>query len=162
MAASFTVRRMEEADRPALRHLVRALNLYEDSITGDRATGEADAVAALDEVLARVAETGGIALVAVQADSVIGHLFLTLDTAPPYVRADLRRRAWVADAFVQEAWRSRGAFRAMLARAEAHAREAGCRRMMIGVLTGNDLAERVYRRAGFAPHALEMMRDIAP
>jgi GNAT superfamily N-acetyltransferase len=153
---------LAEPDRPVLLRHVRALNLYEDAITGDRATGEADAVAALEEVLARVAETGGIALVAEQAGDVIGYLFLTLDTAPPYVRADLRRRAWVADAFVQEAFRSRGAFQAMLARAETHARDAGCGRLMIGVLAGNDLAERVYRRAGFEPHALEMMRDIAP
>jgi GNAT superfamily N-acetyltransferase len=153
---------MEEADRPVLLRHVQALNRYEDAIAGDRATGEADAVAALDEVLDRVAETGGIALVAEHEGGVIGYLFLTLDTAPPYVRADLRRRAWVADAFVQEAWRSRGAFQAMLARAEAHARDAGCRRLMIGVLSGNDLAERVYRRAGFQPHALEMLREIAP
>jgi GNAT superfamily N-acetyltransferase len=162
MAASFTVRRMEEADRPVLLRHVRALNLYEDAIAGNRATTEADAVATLDEALGRVAASGGIALVAEAPPGVIGHLVLTLETAPPFIRAEQRRYAYVADAFVQEAWRGHGAFRAMLARAEAHARTAGCGQLMIGVLAGNDLAERVYRRAGFRPYAIELLRDIAP
>jgi GNAT superfamily N-acetyltransferase len=136
-AASFTVRPMGEADRPVLLGHVRALNAIEDAIAGNRATGEADAAATLEHVLGRVAGSGGLPLVAAPAAEegrVVGHLLLTLETAPPYVRPEFRRYAYVADAFVQEGWRGRGAFRAMLAAAEAHARRAGCRHLMIGVL----------------------------
>jgi GNAT superfamily N-acetyltransferase len=162
-AASFTVRPMGEADRPVLLGHVRALNAIEDAIAGNRATGEADAAATLEHVLGRVAGSGGLPLVAAPAAEegrVVGHLLLTLETAPPYVRPEFRRYAYVADAFVQEGWRGRGAFRAMLAAAEAHARRAGCRHLMIGVLTGNSLAERAYLGSGFRPYALELIREI--
>jgi ribosomal protein S18 acetylase RimI-like enzyme len=53
-------------------------------------------------------------------------------------------------------------FRAMLADADTHARAAGCRRMLIGVLSGNDRTERIYRAAGFRPYALELIRDLDP
>jgi GNAT superfamily N-acetyltransferase len=160
--AAFAIRRAEAADRPTLLGHVRALNIYEDAIAGDRATAETDAAATLTEALRRVADSGGIALVAEAEGEVRGHLFLTIETAPPYIRPDLRRLAYVADAFVQEAWRGRGAFRAMLNEAETHSRQAGCRRLMIGVLAGNAVADRVYRRAGFRDYAIEMVREIQP
>jgi RimJ/RimL family protein N-acetyltransferase len=50
----------------------------------------------------------------------------------------------------------------MLALAEAHAREAGCRRLHIGVLAGNDDAERIYRKAGFRTYAIEMVQELDP
>jgi GNAT superfamily N-acetyltransferase len=162
VSAAFAIRRVEAADRSVLLRHVRALNIHEDAMAADRATGEADAAATLDEVLGRVAVSGGLALVAEAEGSVIGHLALTIETAPPYIRAELRRFAYVADAFVQEAFRGRGAFRAMLAEAEAHARAAGCRRLMIGVLVGNAIAERAYRRAGFRDYAIELVREIPP
>lgn len=162
MSAAFAIRPAEAADRPVLLRHVRALNIHEDAIAGNRATAEADAAATLDEVLGRVAGSGGIALVAEDGGAVIGHLFLTIETAPPYIRAEFRRLAYVADAFVQEPWRGRGTFRAMLSVAEAHAREAGCRRLMIGVLAGNHVAERAYRHAGFRDYAIEMLREIPP
>ncbi len=160
--ASFTIRLVREADREALLGHVLALNRFEDPLTGDRASDEADAAPTLDQALGCVAETGGAALVAQAEGRVIGHLFMTIEEAPPYIRAAFRRRAWVADAFVQEAWRGQGAFRALLAEAESMARALGCAQMLIGVLVGNGRAERIYREAGFRPYALELIRDIPP
>ena len=158
--AAFAIRRAEAADRPALLQHVLAANLFEDAIAGNRAMGAEDVAATLDEVLARVAESEGLPLVAAADGLVIGHLLLTYETAPAYIRADRRRHAYVADAFVQEAWRGQGAFRAMLAVAEDHARQAGIRDLLIGVLLGNDRAERIYRQAGFRPYSMELMREI--
>jgi GNAT superfamily N-acetyltransferase len=101
-------------------------------------------------------------LVAEAEGRVIGHLFLALDEAPPYLAPEYRREAWICDAFIEEAWRGQGAFRAMLALAEAHARAASCRRLHIGVLAGNDDAERIYRKAGFRTYAIEMVRELDP
>jgi GNAT superfamily N-acetyltransferase len=162
MSASFNIRRMEEADRPVLLRHALAQNLYEDAISHDRATGPADAEVTLDEVLGRVARSGGLPLVAEAEGAVIGHLFLTIDSHQPYVRAELRRYGYVADAFVQELWRGKGAFRAMLAEAEAFTRAQGCRHIMIGVLSGNVRTERIYLRAGFRPYAVEMIREVPP
>lgn len=155
-----TVRPAGAADRDVLVRHALHLNNYENAIIGDRATDEAGAAASLDAALERIAREGGLALVAEHAGEVVGHLFLVLDTAPPFIREDQRRRAWVADAFVQEAHRGQGVFHAMLAQAERHATAAGCAALLIGVIEGNTRAERAYRHAGFAPYARELIKPL--
>lgn len=157
--AAFLVREAREADRDVLLEHTIALNRFEQAFAGDRATDRASAAAAIDHFAKRVGDIG-LMLVAEAEGRVVGHLVLTIDRAPPYVASEYRQEAWVADAFVQEAWRGQGAFRAMLAVAEAHARKAGCRRLRIGVLAGNDRAERIYRQAGFRDYAVELVRDL--
>ena len=157
--AAFLVRVASEADHEALLATTLALNRFEHRITGDRATDSANAKAVLEHFIRRVGTTG-LMLVAEAEGRVIGHLFLAFAEAPPYLAPEYRREAWVCDAFIEEAWRGQGAFRAMLALAEAHARKAGCRRLHIGVLAGNDDAERIYRKAGFRTYAIEMVREL--
>ena len=159
--AAFLVRVAREADHEALLATTFALNRFEHEITGDRAIDVASAGAVLAHFIRRVGNTG-LMLVAEAEGRVIGHLFLALDEAPPYLAPEYRREAWICDAFIEEAWRGQGAFRAMLALAEAHARAAGCRRLHIGVLAGNDHAERIYRKAGFRTYAIEMVRELHP
>ena len=159
--AAFLVRVAREADHEALLATTFALNRFEHEITGDRALDVASAGAVLGHFIRRVGSTG-LMLVAEAEGRVIGHLFLALDEAPPYLAPEYRREAWVCDAFIEDAWRGQGAFRAMLALAEAHARAAGCRRLHIGVLAGNDDAERVYRKAGFRTYAIEMVQELDP
>jgi GNAT superfamily N-acetyltransferase len=159
--AAFLVRVAREADHEALLATTFALNRFEHEITGDRAIDVASAEAVLGHFIRRVGSTG-LMLVAEAEGRVIGHLFLALDEAPPYLAPEYRREAWICDAFIEEAWRGQGAFRAMLALAEAHARAAGCRRLHIGVLAGNDDAERIYRKAGFRNYAIEMVRELDP
>jgi GNAT superfamily N-acetyltransferase len=159
--AAFLVRVAREADHEALLATTFALNRFEHEITGDRAIDVASAEAVLGHFIRRVGSTG-LMLVAEAEGRVIGHLFLALDEAPPYLAPEYRREAWICDAFIEEAWRGQGAFRAMLALAEAHARAAGCRRLHIGVLAGNDDAERIYRKAGFRNYAMEMVQELDP
>jgi GNAT superfamily N-acetyltransferase len=158
--AAFLVRPAGEADRAVLIEHTLALNRFEQAFTQDRALDDASAAAAIDHFTRRVGDRG-LFLVAEAAGQVVGHLVLAIETAPPYLAPEYRREAWVADAFVQEAWRGKGAFRAMLGVAEAHAVRAGCRRLHIGVLAGNDRAERAYRQAGFRTYAVELVKDLA-
>ena len=53
------------------------------------------------------------------------------------------------------AHRGQGVGQALLAAAEAHARERGCCKLTLEVLTGNAVALRSYERFGFAPYALD-------
>jgi GNAT superfamily N-acetyltransferase len=159
--AAFLVRVAREADHEALLANTVALNRFENEITGDRAVDVASAEAVLGHFIRRVGNTG-LMLVAEADGRVFGHLFLALDEAPPYLAPEYRREAWICDAFIEEAWRGQGAFRAMLAQAEAHARAAGCRRLHIGVLAGNDDAERIYRKAGFRSYAQELVQELDP
>ena len=159
--AAFLVRVAREADHDALLATTFALNRFEHEITGDRAIDVASAEAVLGHFIRRVGSTG-LMLVAEAEGRVIGHLFLALDEAPPYLAPEYRREAWICDAFIEEAWRGQGAFRAMLALADAHAREAGCRRLHIGVLAGNHDAQRIYRKVGFRTYAIEMVQELDP
>ncbi|MBX9699279.1 MAG: GNAT family N-acetyltransferase [Acetobacteraceae bacterium] len=158
--AAFAIRLMSEADRDALREHVAALNAYEQPFSGDRDLTPAGTERSLAHILSRVADTGGATWVAEVKGRVIGHLCLILETMPPFVAPDQARIAYVSDAFVREPMRGRGVFRALLAEAERFAIAAGATRIMIGVLAGNALAEGAYRRAGFRPYALEMVKDL--
>ncbi len=162
MRLAFLVREAGEADRAALLAHTAALNAFEAPFSGDRNLGPDGAAESLRDILRRVAESGGRSWVAEAEGEVVGHLCLALETMPGFVAAGQRSIAYVTDAFVREAWRGQGAFRAMLAEAERFAAARGARRLLIGVLAGNDRAERIYRLAGFRPYAVEMVKDLPP
>ncbi len=61
----------------------------------------------------------------------------------------------IHDIAVLPAHRGRGVGQALLAAAEAHARERGCCKLTLEVLTGNSVALRSYQRFGFAPYVLD-------
>lgn len=157
--AAFLVRSAREADRQALLANTVALNRFENEITGDRVTEASSAEAVLDYFKRRTAN-GGLMLVAEAEGRIIGHLFLAVEEAAPFLAPEYRREGSICDAFVEEASRGQGAFRAMLEVATARARAAGCRRLHIGVLTGNDRAERIYHKAGFRNYAQELVQEL--
>ncbi|MBM3591472.1 MAG: GNAT family N-acetyltransferase [Alphaproteobacteria bacterium] len=157
--AAFLVRSAREADRQALLANTVALNRFENEITGDRVTEASSAEAVLDYFKRRTAN-GGLMLVAEAEGRIIGHLFLAVEEAAPFLAPEYRREGSICDAFVEEASRGQGAFRAMLEVATAHARAAGCRRLHIGVRTGNDRAERIYHKAGFRNYAQELVQEL--
>ena len=51
--------------------------------------------------------------------------------------------------------RAQGIGHALLAAREAHARERGCCKLTLEVLSGHTRALRRYQRFGFAPHGLD-------
>jgi GNAT superfamily N-acetyltransferase len=106
-----------------------------------------------------VAKTNGAALVAEVTGRVVGHLYLTFEEAPPFVRRELRAYAYVAELFVRPEARRTGVARALLQEAERIARERGASCIMLGVLAGNRSAEAAYSRAGFVPYATEMIKE---
>lgn len=61
----------------------------------------------------------------------------------------------IHDIAVLPAHRGQGVGQALLAAAEAHARERGCCKLTLEVLTGNTMALRSYERFGFAPYVLD-------
>lgn len=61
----------------------------------------------------------------------------------------------VHDVAVLPSVRGQGIGQALLGAAEAHARERGCCKLTLEVLTGNRPALRSYERFGFAPYALD-------
>lgn len=154
----FTIRPATAADRPALLEQMLGLNRFEHAITGDRRTDPEGAGESLGAVLARATETGGHVLVAEAGGAVIAHMVLCFERHPPFVAE--RGHGLVADLFVREPWRGRGIGRALLAHAERLTRERGLKRLLIGLVAGNDGAEATYRRAGFAPYTRTMLKRL--
>jgi ribosomal protein S18 acetylase RimI-like enzyme len=61
----------------------------------------------------------------------------------------------VHDIAVHPDHRARGVGQALLAACEAYARERGCCKLTLEVLSGNQRAMRSYQQFGFAPYVLD-------
>jgi GNAT superfamily N-acetyltransferase len=150
---------MREEDREAVVDLLWQLNLHEKRNSDTRSDRREDAAACLAWNDGRIRE-GGAHLVAECEGRVAAYMCLVVDMAPPFVRAELRRHLCVADLVVDAACRGRGIGRALLAEAEAFARRQGLRHIFIGVVHGNDGADRLYAAQGFRPFALERLKSL--
>lgn len=160
MSAPAILRPMAPADREAVIDLVWDLNRYEDAISGDRATERDAAAACLGANRRRVAEHGGLELVAEAGDRVVGYLCAVIEQGPAYLRPSERTQMWIAELVVAEAARRRGVGEALVAAAESDARARGLARIMIGHLVGNEGAERLYARMGYAPYVVERIKRL--
>jgi len=157
---SFRIRAATDEDRPALLEQAWQLNIYEEPISHDRRIDKTGAEDTLQATLNRVAKSGGKVLVAEMDGRVVGHLFLSFETHPIYVRPELRPYAYIAELFIREEARDRGIGRALVAEAERIAAERGMDKIMIGVLAGNTMAEEAYARYGFRPYSHELVKPI--
>jgi len=154
------IRPARASDHAALVEQYLGLNLHEDPITHDRVTDRAGAEESLAAAEAWVRKTNGVVLVAEVNGRVVGHLFLTFEEAPPFVRRELRAYAYIAELFVRAEARRLGVARALLEAAERIARERGVSRILVSALAGNIPAETTYERAGFAAYATELIKKL--
>ena len=160
MRMPIIIRPARAADHAALVEQYLGLNLHQDPITHDRVTDRAGAEESLAAAEAWVRKTNGVVLVAEVNGRVVGHLFLTFEEAPPFVRKELRAYAYIAELFVRAEARRLGVARALLEAAERIARERGVSRILVSALAGNIPAETTYERAGFAAYATELIKKL--
>ena len=154
------VRTALAADREAIVGLIRALNIHEAAITGDRLVTHSAADAYYLALLDRIARQEGRLLAAAAEAGVVGMLGLIVQEDQVFVRADLRRHGYVSDLVVEEAWRGQGVGRLLIGEAERLTREKGLKRLVIGVMAGNAGAERLYGELGFSLYAKAMMKPL--
>lgn len=154
------IREAGAADWGRVAELVWALNVHEQPITGDRRTDRGAAVRYLAAMRRRVRRTHGQVLIAGAPGEAFGMIAWGEELDPVFVAHPWRRRAQVFDLVVAETARRRGIGTALLRAAEVEAAARGLRRLAIGVLAGNDGAEAAYRRFGFRPYALELIKPL--
>lgn len=160
MGKNLRIREMTEADRDSVIDLLWQLNRHEHAIVSNRATSHEAAVASFESAVRRIAENGGIHLVAERDSRVIGYCASAIDLAPPYIREEDRRHVWVAELVVAEGARRQGVGEALLNAAEGFTRSQGLRHMLIGVLAGNDGADRLYERMGYRHYSTERLKTL--
>jgi GNAT superfamily N-acetyltransferase len=147
-------------DREAVIDLIQILNEFEAGVTQDRLRGRAAATAYLRSLEERLARRSGRIVLADTDTGPVGLMSFAVEEDEPYVDPSLRRYGAVIDLVVREEWRSRGIGRMLLTEAERLTREAGLKRLRIGVLAGNEAAERLYRGNGFKPYALLLSKRV--
>lgn len=155
-----TVRTALPAERDAIVGLIQELNEVEADVSGDRRRGRAAAEAYYPIFLERLARAEGRLVVAEAGGEIAGMMGFVVHTGDVYVEERLRRHGHVTELVVAPSWRGRGIGRMLLAEAERLARELGLPRLSIGVLAGNDGAERLYRATGFEPYMTVLMRSL--
>ena len=154
------IREMDDADREAVIDLIWELNLFENAISGDRAAGRKAAAGGLAGNRRRMAEHGGIELVAEVDGKVMGYLLCVIESAQAYVHERFSRHAYIAELVITEAARGQGLGQALVAEAEAFARASDMRTIFIGVLAGNKPAERLYEHLGYRTYNIERMKQL--
>jgi ribosomal protein S18 acetylase RimI-like enzyme len=151
---------MADADREAVIDLIWELNRFENAISGDRAAGRKAASAGLANNRRRMSEFGGVELVAERDGQVVGYLLCVIEAAQPYLSEEFGMHAYIAELVVTEAARGQGLGRAMIAEAEAYARARDMRSILIGVLAGNDAADRLYEQLGYRTYTIERLKRL--
>ena len=75
-----------------------------------------------------------------------------------FVVPEERLIGYIAELYVIEEGRGKGIGRALIEACENWGRSRGLKAMMIGVLSGNARARRIYEASGFAPYAIELRK----
>ncbi|MBF9234783.1 GNAT family N-acetyltransferase [Microvirga alba] len=157
---AITLRTARPSDRVAVVELIHQLNIFEADLTGDRRRDYGGAEGYYDELMQRLANRQGRIVLAEEDGIVVGAMGFSRDQDAAYVTDDVRCHGTVTDLVVHEQWRSRGIGQMLLQEAERLTREAGLKRLHIGVLTANERAERTYQAFGFEPYVTLMVKEL--
>lgn len=157
---SIRLRTALHSDRDAVIDLIHVLNVVEADLTGDRQRERAAAALYYDELMQRVTKRNG-RIVLAEADGVpVAAMGFSFDEDAAYMTDDVRHHGTVTDLVVHDEWRGRGVGRMLLEEAERLTREAGLKRLAIGVLIANGKAERAYRAFGFEPYVSILTKPV--
>ena len=148
-ASALQVRRVDYANARDRAALVDLLDAYAQDPMGGGEPLAADVKQRLCDDLARLPSAASF--IAWLGDAPVG----LINTIEGYSTFKARPLMNVHDLAVLPAHRARGVGQALLAACEAHARERGCCKLTLEVLSGNQRALRSYERFGFAPYVLD-------
>jgi ribosomal protein S18 acetylase RimI-like enzyme len=104
-----------------------------------------------------IARAAGVAIVASQADHVVGYAYGTLEERDWNMLLD--EHGALHDVFVDQAFRGRGVGRRLVEEAVAALQRLGAPRVVLSTMFSNEQAQRLFRRCGFRPTMIEMTRD---
>ena|SRR5215207_7293971 len=154
------IRAYRDEDAPRLRECFVELQEYERRMDALLAEGESVAERYLEFLLARCAETRGRVFVAEDEGRVVGFVSVWAKMKSRAIEEREYEYAYVSDLVVLGTRRGRGLGRALLLRAEEHARGEGATLLRIAVLAKNEGARRLYERHGFEQRLLELTKTL--
>jgi GNAT superfamily N-acetyltransferase len=146
------------ADRPVILSFIDGIQQFENPIEPDRRVDGRVAEEYFAEIPALLAK--GAAFIAEEAGKPLGWGLVYRDNNEVYVVEDERTIAYVRELYVDAGARGRGIGRMLISACEDWARTQGLKVVMIGVLPGNERAQKIYRNAGFSPYALQLRKYV--
>ncbi len=150
-------------DRDAMLSFIDGLQAYEFAFEKNRRLDGTVAAEHLEKLLKDMGERPGAIFMAEDAaGAAVGWAVVQEILAPVFVIARDRRQAYIAELYLAERARGTGTGRALIAACEDWAKAQGIGIVGIGVLPGNARAHAVYRRAGYADYAVELLKRLAP
>ena len=147
-ASALQVRRVDYTDARDRAALVDLLDAYAQDPMGGGEPLAADVKTRLCDDLAQL--PSATSFIAWLDDTPVG----LINTIEGYSTFKARPLLNVHDLAVLPAHRARGVGQALLGACESLARERGCCKLTLEVLSGNQRALRSYERFGFAPYVL--------
>ena len=154
---TISIREFTASDADALRTCVIGIQDAERAYEPRLRPGAQIADEYCEFLLEKCAEHAGTIFLADVEGEVAGYVAVLVHVAYEQLDEPPGEHAHVADLFVHAGYRGRGIGRALLARAEAHARAYGASELTIGVLSSNTPARTLYLSFGFTPE-LETLR----
>jgi GNAT superfamily N-acetyltransferase len=158
--SSITLRTALPSDRDTVIDLIHRLNVFEADLTGDRRRDHGGAISYYDELMQRLSRRNGRIILAETEGFVVAAMGFSLDQDAAYVADEVRNHGTVTDLIVHDDWRGRGIGQILLGEAERLTKEAGLKRLFIGVLVANERAERTYRAFGFEPYVSILSKEL--
>lgn len=129
--------------------LVKLLNEYAQDPMGG---GEALSQYTLDNLAKELHQREQTHVIFAQVDGVAAGLLICIEGFSTFACRPLLN---IHDVIVSQAYRGQGLAKKLLLKAEAIAVRSGCCKITLEVLEGNQLAQAVYRSAGFSDYQLD-------
>jgi ribosomal protein S18 acetylase RimI-like enzyme len=148
-------------DAAALRVCFVELQEFEHALDPHAPRGEPIADAYLAVMFERCAKWAGRVFVAESDGRVVGFVCVWGRVPPQEIDDEPTDAAYVSDLVVLPRWRGHGIGTALLARAEAFARESGVASIGMGVMAENRDARRLYDRLGWTPVHIELSKRLS-
>lgn len=145
-------------DKSALELFILGSNTYEAQFESDRRLDAGAGADYLPQLLDSATKKRGRIFVAEEAGAPIGWAVCYVDQHEPFVKEEERPYGYVAELFVDEAFRGRHIGRALLNACEDHFRALGLKTVLIGALSGNTRALGVYRSTGYTDYAINLRK----
>jgi len=148
-SSDIDIRRVDYSDPSHQQHLVELLDSYARDPMGG---GEALPKNTIDNLCAALAETAGAVSFIAYVDGAPAGLINSFMGFSTFKCAPLVN---IHDVTVEKAFRGKGIATEMIAAVESLARERGCCKITLEVLTGNDVAKRAYEKIGFSGYEMD-------
>jgi ribosomal protein S18 acetylase RimI-like enzyme len=155
------IRAYKPAYKEQVERCIIELQDFERELEPDRVEGATIARRYLLELLDTCQKQPGQLFVAEVEGRVAGFVCVWLEGEPESYLTSLANYAYISDLVVLPAYRRQGLGSALLARAEAFAKERGAPALRINVLARNAGAWAVYHQAGFRDYEIRLLKDLS-